>query len=37
MSTLMNKGVKIRCKEVTTQVFRLVCLFVEIITVIVKP
>ena len=34
MSTVMNKGVKIHCKAVTTQVFTVVVLLVELGTYI---
>ena len=36
MSTVMNEGVKIRCKEVTAQVFTVVGLIVEPGTEITK-
>ena len=37
MSTLMNEGVDIRCKLVTTQVFTVVGLLVELGKAIAKP
>ena len=37
MSTVMNEGVKICCKSVTTQVFTVVGLLVELCTAIAKP
>ena len=36
MSTVMNKGVRIHCKAVTTQVFTVLGLLVELVTYIAK-
>ena len=37
MSTVMNEGVKMRCKAVTANLFTVVGLLVEISTAIEKP